>query len=86
MALADRAAIDAALVGERFERRDDDRLAVDLEVVTQRVAAVAASEAVRAEHDVAARAPIGGSGRTRSSCSPWPRRTARRLPAKHDAT
>ena len=52
-----RARRDRAVRGERGQRRDDDVVAVDLEVPAQRLAVVRAAEAVGAEHDVA---PVGG--------------------------
>src|SRR5690606_41124977 len=54
----DGADVDAALVGKRFERGDDDRFAIDLEEMPQRFAAVAAAEAVGAERHVTTRHPL----------------------------
>src|SRR6185436_12427051 len=53
-----RAAVDAALVRQCLQRGDDDGLGVDLEVMTKRRAAVAASEAVGPERDVATGYPL----------------------------
>src|SRR5690606_35350390 len=55
--LGDLFAFDLAFVGQRFERREDDPVAIDLEEVAQLFACVGAAEAVGAEHGVAAGNP-----------------------------
>src|SRR5690606_18588303 len=50
--------VEAALLGERVQRGDDDPTPVHLEEIPQCGAAVAAAEAVGAEHGVGARHPL----------------------------
>ena len=67
------------------QRRDGDRLGVDVEVAADRGAGVGEAEPVRAERDERARAPTAGSGRGAPASSPRPRRRARRVSGEPSA-
>ena len=56
-------------IGQRLQRRDRDEVPVDLEERSERSAIIGAAEAVSAEDAIAVRAPTGGSGWRKASCS-----------------
>ena len=75
--------VDACRRRRAPERGDHDPLAVDLEMLAQLRARIAAAESIGAERDIRPRHPLADLVGTRSSCSRSPRRTGPCGPARH---